>query len=89
MQRIHDHNLEHMNDTSVFKPNLKGMVVINGVTNWKYDAAEAMHRTACSHFLVDPAVCDRMDQINCTLSMARQEQRTVDGPPSECSLLGM
>jgi len=38
---IYEYNKKYENDTSVFKPNLKGYMVGNGVTNWTYDCDPA------------------------------------------------
>lgn len=38
---IHHHNQQYQRDPDVFKPNLKGMMVGNGCTNWLYDTGPA------------------------------------------------
>ena len=66
LTRIHDHNTEAADDDSVFKPVLKGIIVLNGVTDWKYDTYEAMFKTACSHFIIDPAECQELAAHGCS-----------------------
>ena len=53
LSRIHEHNAQYLDDENVFKPNLIGMIVLNGVTNWKYDAWWGVMETAHNHFLID------------------------------------
>jgi len=37
LHNIHKHNLKHKDDAAVFKPKIKGMLIVNGVTNRHYD----------------------------------------------------
>lgn len=64
---IHHYNQEHLTD-SQFKPNLKGMMVGNGVTNWKYDTEPAYIEMAYWHRLFDDKVYDQMLEKNCDYS---------------------
>ena len=50
LEKIHMHNNSEAPD---IKLNLKGMLIINGVTNYDFDNYEAELQTACDHFLVD------------------------------------
>ena len=42
LKRLDQHIEEFKDDDSVFKPNLKGMLVINGMTNYTYEVYPAM-----------------------------------------------
>ena len=52
LHNIHKHNLKHKNDDSVFKPNLKGMLIVNGVTNRHYDGFIGQMEYSYAHFLI-------------------------------------
>jgi hypothetical protein len=43
LNKIHDYNKNQTDPSNQI--NLKGMLVGNGVTNWKYDADPAMFKT--------------------------------------------
>lgn len=61
---------QHQNDTNVFKPNLKGYIVGNGVTNWKYDTVPAFIEMAFWHGLYDLDTYNAMKANNCTYEYA-------------------
>lgn len=42
VKRLDDYIVANKDNTTVYKPNLKGFMVGNGVTHWKYDADPAM-----------------------------------------------
>jgi len=46
--------------TDVFMPNLKGMMVGNGVTNWKYDTIPAYLEMGYWHSLYDTTTYEAM-----------------------------
>jgi len=48
--------------------NLKGMMVGNGVTNWKYDTTPATVYTAWSHELISYELHDQMVALDCDYS---------------------
>ena len=50
VNQIHEHN-QLYKDSDDFKPNLKGMMVGNGVTNWKYDTIPAFIEMGYWHSL--------------------------------------
>jgi len=54
LNQIDHHNTVHQWD-DVFKPNLKGMMVGNGVTNWKYDTYPAFIEMGYWHSLYSTA----------------------------------
>lgn len=54
--------------TDVFMPNLKGMMVGNGVTNWKYDTMPAYLEMGYWHSLYDTATYDAMQAEPCDYS---------------------
>jgi len=49
---IHTHNQANINNPKVFKPNLKGFMVGNGVTNWAYDTNAAYLELAYWHSFI-------------------------------------
>jgi cathepsin A (carboxypeptidase C) len=56
---IDQHNTDNAADDSVFKPNLKGFAVGNGVTNWDYDTTAAFVEMGYWHSLYDTALYDQ------------------------------
>jgi hypothetical protein len=54
--------------TDVFMPNLKGMMVGNGVTNWKYDTYPAYLEMGYWHSLYSTETYDAMLANNCDYS---------------------
>ena len=56
--------------TGIYKPNLKGYLVGNGVTNWKYDTTPAYVEMAFWHGLYDLDTYNAMKQNNCTYQWA-------------------
>lgn len=63
---IYEHNQNATNDD--LKPNLKGFMVGNGVTNWKFDTYPAYIEMAYWHSLYAQEVYDGMAQANCNYS---------------------
>lgn len=59
VNQIHHHNMANLG-TDVFMPNLKGMMVGNGVTNWKYDTYPAYLEMGYWHSLYDTTTYDAM-----------------------------
>lgn len=68
MNEIHEHNEKHQADDSVFKPNLKGIMVGNGVTNWKYDTEPAYIEMGYWHSLYDTKTYTEMKKDKCDYS---------------------
>jgi serine carboxypeptidase-like clade 2 len=62
---IHHHNAVHTRDPTIFKPNLKGMMVGNGCTNWKYDTEPAYMEMAYYHSLYSGETWDAIQSNNC------------------------
>lgn len=58
--RIDEHNANSTN-----KINLKGFMIGNGVTNWKYDTTPAFVKMAWAHGLYDLSLKERLDKANC------------------------
>lgn len=54
------------NPTGTYKPNLKGFIVGNGVTNWKYDGTPAYVEMAYWHGLIDQTLHDNLATCNLT-----------------------
>lgn len=65
LNQIHSHNQMFVSDDTVFKPNLKGMIVGNGVTNWTFDTLPAMVDTFYWHSLIDQDRYDRSKELGC------------------------
>ena len=59
------HNEANADDDTVFKPNLKGFAVGNGVTNWTYDTTAAYVEMAYWHSLVDTGLHDQIEAAGC------------------------
>lgn len=64
MQRIDEYNSKNAAANDVYKPNLKGFMVGNGVTNWKYDADPAFVEQAYWFGLVDDVLYHQMKTCN-------------------------
>jgi len=62
---IDQHNTEFAADETVFKPNLKGFMVGNGVTNWDYDTTNAYVDMAYWHSLYEPELYEQMQALQC------------------------
>jgi carboxypeptidase C (cathepsin A) len=60
VKRIDAYNTLHANDKDTYKPNLKGFMVGNGVTHWKYDADPAFVEQAYWFGLVDDDLYHQM-----------------------------
>jgi serine carboxypeptidase-like clade 2 len=59
---------QHNQLTNVtFKPNLKGFMVGNGVTNWTYDGNPAYAEFSYWHSFIDTNLRDMIKENNCTL----------------------
>jgi hypothetical protein len=68
MNEIHEHNLANAANADVFKPNLKGIMVGNGVTNWKYDTEPAYLEMGYWHSLYDTKTYLEMKKDKCDYS---------------------
>jgi len=62
------HNSENADDDSVFKPNLKGFAVGNGVTNWDLDCNGAYLEMAYWHSLYNTELYDKIKAAECDFS---------------------
>jgi serine carboxypeptidase-like clade 2 len=79
MNNMHHYIQQHIGDDSVFKPNLKGMMVGNGVTNWAQDTFPSYFEMAYWHSLVDQSLYEKAKELNCDFSQAN-----FDGFSKEC-----
>ena len=52
LHNIHKYNLKYKDDVTVFKPNIKGMLIVNGLTNTYYGGFNAEMEFAYGHFLI-------------------------------------
>lgn len=68
--QIHDYNVNNTQNADVFKPNLKGFMVGNGVTNWKYDTTPAYLEMAYWHGLYDSDLYEAFKDNKCDFSFA-------------------
>ena len=62
---IYDHNQANESNADVFKPNLKGFMVGNGVTNWDYDTNTAYLDMAYWHSLMNTELHDKITAAQC------------------------
>lgn len=62
----------------MFKPNLKGYLVGNGVTNWKYDTTPAYLEMAYWHGLYDTEMYQSLKDNNCDFSNAQWNTNITD-----------
>jgi len=70
---IHLDNQRHSRDPTAFKPNLKGFMVGNGVTNFKYDCEPAYLEMAYYHSLYPGETWEAIQSNNCLLEYYNQE----------------
>lgn len=65
LEQIHKHNDKYMKNPKVFRPKLKGMLVVNGVTNWAYDTFPAMFETARRHYIISEPFYQEFKDAEC------------------------
>lgn len=53
LYQLDHHNEINRGNPQVFKPNLRGMMVGNGVTNWNYDTTPGAFEMSYWHSLID------------------------------------
>jgi carboxypeptidase C (cathepsin A) len=70
---IHLDNQRHSRDPTAFKPNLKGFMVGNGVTNFKYDCEPAYLEMAYYHSLYPGETWDTIQSNGCLLEYYNNE----------------
>ena len=68
VNQIHHHKVANIDKPEVFKPNLKGMMVGNGVTNWNYDTTPAYIELANAHSFMNPDDYAQMKALGCDYS---------------------
>jgi serine carboxypeptidase-like clade 1 len=61
-----DWYIGNLTDSSAYKPNLKGFIVGNGVTNWKYDGKPAFVEMSYWHGLIDDELYDNLKTCDLT-----------------------
>ena len=54
VEKIDEYNEYHKSRKGVYLPKLKGFMIGNGVTHWKYDTTPAFVEMAFLHGLIDP-----------------------------------
>lgn len=79
---IDKHNTANDGDDSVYKPNLKGFAVGNGVTNWDYDTTPAYLEMGYGHSLYDTNLYEEMQKLNCDYGGSENNRMTT-----ECEVL--
>lgn len=62
---IDDYNTQNAANPAVFKPNLKGFMVGNGVTNYTYDCTPAYVEMGYWHSLYNTQLYDDMQAAGC------------------------
>ena len=73
---IDQYNTTNIDNLDVFKPNLKGFAVGNGVTNYTYDCTPAYVEMAYWHSLYSQEIRDQMVANNC--NYGGQTMNTTD-----------
>ena len=79
---IHHWNQAHISDPSATRPNLKGFMVGNGVTNWNFDTNPAAIDTLYWHSILDTETYNAIKKAGCTFS-----DFDVDTQSKECEAL--
>lgn len=64
-KNIYDHNQQYASDNTVFKPNLIGFAVGNGVTDWTYDTTPSYIDMGFWHSLYSQELRAKMLAANC------------------------
>jgi len=77
---MNNHIEANINNPEAFLPPLKGMMVGNGVTNWKYDTDPAAFEMAYWHSLIDKDLYDSKTKNNCSLNVIGN----TDDEPAIC-----
>jgi hypothetical protein len=62
---IDQYNVQHAADDTVFKPNLKGFMVGNGVTDWTYDTTPAFVQLAYDEVLLEDSIMNKIQKLGC------------------------
>ena len=78
MNQVDHHIVANLNDDTVFKPNLKGMMIGNGVTNFNFDSANAYLEMAYWHSLYDTETYDAIKRMKCDFSKDFTTQACLD-----------
>lgn len=65
---MHNYIQANLDNPDAFLPPLKGMMVGNGVTNWKYDGTPAAFEMSYWHSLIDKEFYDLKFKYNCSFN---------------------
>lgn len=65
---IHHHNQVNIRNPDVFRPNLRGMMVGNGVTNWHYDCDPSYIDLLYGHSILPEKLYNDIKKEGCTFS---------------------
>ena len=82
---MNNHIEANLNNPEAFLPPLKGMMVGNGVTNWKYDTDPAAFEMSYWHSLIDKEMYDSKEKLNCTFNNMEDDDIT----PEACTNLSI
>ena len=82
MYMVNNHNEANINNPEAFLPPLKGIMVGNGVTNWKYDTDPAAFEMSYWHSLIDKDLWESKYKNNC--SMNDNDDTITDNEPEIC-----
>lgn len=77
VNQIHHYNMAHIG-SSEFTPNLKGMMVGNGCTNWKYDTTPAQIELYYWHSFISKELYEKYLANECDFT------RFAEDPVGEC-----
>jgi carboxypeptidase C (cathepsin A) len=75
---IHHHNQKYIRNPDVFRPNLKGMMVGNGVTNWAYDTNPAFIDMAYGHHMIPETLYNKLKTKGCTFGEFDDQNVNLD-----------
>lgn len=73
-----------MSNSSVYKPNLKGMIVGNGVTNNYLDSDQAYIDMSYWHSLIDKKTWDSMNKNECNYTLDARTEKPIYNLSQEC-----
>lgn len=66
--QLHHHNIANLGN-NVFKPNVKGFMVGNGVTNWKYDTDPGAFEMSYWHSITSTEDFEAWNANKCSFNM--------------------
>lgn len=71
---MNNHIQANLDNPDAFLPPLKGMMVGNGVTNWKYDGSPSAFEMSYWHSMIDKELYDNKTMQNCSFNELLNEK---------------